>query len=46
MIKESVCQKDVTILNSHVSFNINFKIHKTKLIQLKGGINKSTIIDE
>ena len=35
MIKESVCQKDVTILNSHVSFNINFKIHKTKLIDLE-----------
>lgn len=46
IIKESIHQKDVTILNSHVSFKINFKIHKTKLIELKGGINKSTIIDE
>ena len=35
MIKESIHQKDVTILNSHVPFNINFKIHETKLIELK-----------
>ena len=43
MIKESIHQKNVTILNSHVPFNINFKIHKTKSIELKGGINKSTL---
>ena len=46
MIKESIHQKDVTILNSRVPFNIKFKIHTAKLIELKGGINKSAIIGE
>lgn len=36
--------EDVTILNLYVLININFKIQKAKLIELKGEINKSKII--
>lgn len=36
--------EDVTILNLYVLININFKIKKAKLIELKGEINKSKII--
>lgn len=41
MIKESVHQKDVTILNLCVLIKINFKIKKAKLIKIKGELNKS-----
>ena len=44
MIKGSVLQEDVTVLNVYASNNRTSKYKKQKLIELQGEIDKSTLI--
>ena len=46
MIKESIHQKDIMILNMYVPNNKALKYTKQKMIELKGGLGKSIFIFE